>query len=78
MRRVNRVRANRSIRLKPYKPWSSLIPVDIPPEAMESNVVACFQNHLITVFAAYVKLLMDDFHFCLLHLFNNFNAQKLT
>lgn len=37
-------------RFKPYKPWSQLIPFDVPPNAKASNVIACFQNHLVTVF----------------------------
>jgi hypothetical protein len=33
-----------------YKPWSRLIPFQVPPEAAVNRVVAAFQNHIVTVF----------------------------
>ncbi len=41
--------------------------------------LACDVNHLVTVFCAYAKLFLDDFHYYYLsHLFDNFDTQKLT
>lgn len=33
-----------------HRPWSQMVPFQVPPEAAESNVVAAFQNHRATVF----------------------------
>jgi len=33
-----------------FKPWRTLIPFTVPPEAAMSGVVAAFQNHLLTIF----------------------------
>ena len=33
-----------------FKPWRPLVPFQVPPDAAVNKVVACFQNHLATVF----------------------------
>lgn len=41
-----------------YKPWSQLIPFQVPPEAADNRIVAAFQNHIVTVF---VKEVMSPY-----------------
>lgn len=40
-------KANRNMK---HKPWTPMIPFQVPPEAAASRVVAAFQNHRATVF----------------------------
>jgi hypothetical protein len=54
-KKSNGNKGRRPIRFNPYKPWSPLFPFEVPPEAKQSNVLACFQNHLLTVFVKQIE-----------------------